>query len=103
MLIQIQVFLHKINADQKEIVFMWVPGHVGIRGNETADRAAKKAHDNKLTADLMPFSDLKPLTAKYVDQVWQKEWDETGSLSNKFHEILPKLPDKLLFFCVKCF
>ena len=25
LLIQIQEFLHKINADQKEIVFMWVP------------------------------------------------------------------------------
>ena len=24
----------------------------------------------------MPFSDLKPLTAKYIHQVWQKEWDE---------------------------
>ena len=34
----------------------------------------------------MPFSDLKPLTAKYVYQVWQKEWDETGLVSNKFHE-----------------
>ena len=33
LLIQIQEFLHKINADQKEIVFMWVPEHVGIRGN----------------------------------------------------------------------
>ena len=78
---------------------MWVPGHVGIRGNEAADRAAKEALDNKPTADLMPFSDLKPLTAKYVYQVWQREWDETGLVSNKFHEILPKLPDKLLFFC----
>ena len=27
--IQIQELLHKINADQKEIVFMWVPGHDG--------------------------------------------------------------------------
>ena len=28
LLIQIQEFLHKIDADQKEIVFMWVPGPV---------------------------------------------------------------------------
>ena len=30
LLIQIQEFLHKIDADQKKIVFMWVPGYVGI-------------------------------------------------------------------------
>ena len=80
---------------------MWVPGHVGIRGNEAAGRAAKKALDKKPTADLMPFSDLRPLTAKFVYQIWQKEWDETVLVSNilKFHEILPKLPDKLLSVC----
>ena len=30
LLIQIQELLHEMNANQKEIVFMWVPGHVGI-------------------------------------------------------------------------
>ena len=44
------------------------------------------------------FVDLKPLTAKYVYQIWQKGWDETVLVSNKFHEILLKLPDKLLYF-----
>ena len=48
----------------------------------------------------MPFSDLKPLTAKYVYQVWQEEWDETGLVSKKVHEIPPKLRDKLLSFFV---
>ena len=52
-----------------------------------------------LTAGVVPFSDLKPLTTKYVCEVWQKEWDEAGLVSNKFHEILPKLSDKLLSFC----
>ena len=55
--------LHKIEVDQKEVVFMWVPGHVGICGSEVADWAAKEALEKEPTYDLMPVSDLKPLTA----------------------------------------
>ena len=64
-----QDLLHEIDVDQKKIVFMWVPGHVVIRGNKAADRAAKEALDKKQTDDLTPFSDLKPLAAKYIYQI----------------------------------
>ena len=52
LLIQIQDMLHTI-------VFMWIPGHMGICGNEAADRAATEALEKKPIDDLMPFSDLK--------------------------------------------
>ena len=87
--------IHKIDIDQKEVVFMWAPGHAGIRGNEAVDRTAEEALEKEPTDDLMPFSDLKPLTAKYVHQVWQKEWDEAVTVSNKLHDSLPKLSGKL--------
>ena len=75
LLIQIQELLHKINADKKETIFMSVPGHIGIRGNEADDRSAKEALNTEPTAGLVPFSDLTPLTSKYVSEVWQEEWD----------------------------
>ena len=60
---------------------MWVAGDIGIRGNEAADRAAKEALEKEPTDDLMPFSDLKPLNAKSIHQVWQKEWDDAQQKS----------------------
>ena len=58
---------------------------------KVVDRTAKEALDKEPTDDLKSFSDLKPLPAKYIHQVWQKEWNEAVLESNKLHEILPKL------------
>ena len=33
----------------------------------------------------MPFSDLKSLTANFIHQVWQKEWDGAVIVANKLH------------------
>ena len=63
-------------VEGKETVFIWVPGHVGIRGNSAADSAAKDALDGDISVELIPFSDLKPRTNKYILELWQSEWDE---------------------------
>ena len=70
------------------ILFHWYSGsktHV-----HCCDRSAKETVNKENVDDLMPFSDRKPLTAKYMHQVRQKEWDESVKVSNKLHEIFTK-------------
>ena len=40
-LVQILELYMKLTRDGKKIVFIWVPGHVDIRGNSAADSAAR--------------------------------------------------------------
>ena len=39
----------------KTVLFCWVPSHVGIRGNELADAAAKAALNEELTIMTLPW------------------------------------------------
>ena len=64
-LVQILELYTEMTREGREIVFIWVPGHVGIRGNSAADSAAKDALDGDISVELIPFSDLKPHTNIY--------------------------------------
>ena len=48
-----------MTKDGRDIVFIWVPGHVGIRRNSAADSVAKDALVGDISVELSPFSDLK--------------------------------------------
>ena len=75
-IVQILDLYPEMTRDGREIVFIWVPSHVGIRGNSAADSAAKDVLDGDILGDLIPFSDLKSRTNKYILELWQSEWDE---------------------------
>ena len=84
-----------MTREGREIVFIWVPGHVGIRGNSAADSAAKDALDGDISVELIPFSDLKFRTNKYILELWQSEWDEFPE--SKLYKIFPVLKE-----CIVC-
>ena len=60
--------LDKINTLSKSnsIIFTWIPSHIGIQGNERADRAAKKALQTRIFNTKIPYTDLKPLINKFI-------------------------------------
>ena len=70
-LVQILDLYTEMTRDGKEIVFIWVPSHVGIRGNSATDSAAKDALDGDISVKLIPFSDLKSCTNKYILELLQ--------------------------------
>ena len=84
-----------MTRDGREFVFIWVPSHFGMRGNSAADSAAKDALHGDILVGLIPFSDLKSRTNKYILELWQSEWDEFPE--NKLHKIFPVLKE-----CIVC-
>ena len=69
----------------KDIIFCWVPSHVGIRVNEKADSAAKSALDVPRDKVGVPYTDFKYLIAQYIFSTWQDDWN--GAVVNKLHSV----------------
>ena len=69
----------------KQIIFCWLPSHVGIRGNEKADKAAKSALSLEPSNLKLPYTDFKPAINKYLLNKWQLVWNT--AVDNKLHSI----------------
>ena len=74
----------------KHVKFCWIPSHVGIRGNELADAAARRAASASCTRRFpLPARDLNPAIGSFVQSQWQRAWDEQPN--NKLRAIKPQL------------
>ena len=91
---QIHELCSQLIQAEREIVFLWVPAHVDMRGNSAADSATKDALDG----EIIPFFDLKPRLNNDNFELWQREWDEYPQ--NRLHKILTTLPGRLPSCCL---
>mgnify|MGYP003332893638 CR=1 FL=1 len=73
----------------KTFVFCWIPGHMGIQGNERADRSAKSALQLPVSPVKIPYTDFKSEVQKYTRTTWQSQWDT--SQQSKLYCIKPVL------------
>ena len=88
---QIQKLLEKHHdlSEFNEIVYCWIPSHIGIAGNESVYQKAKDSLNLHPTNFSIPYANFKSFINRYILDKWQILWN--NSVGNKLFEIKPVL------------
>jgi len=73
----------------KTVILCWIPGLVGIPGNERADRVAKAALSLPISPIKVSVMHFLPRAKLFMRKEWQEIWNCCDG--NKLHAINPKV------------
>ena len=95
-LTEIQSVLVRLGSLGRSVHLCWVPSHVGVLGNEEADRLAGIAARSPVIVQnpKVPHKDYYPSIRKRIYENWQDEWTHT-LMTNKlrsFRETIEEWP-----------
>ena len=78
-LTEIQSLLVRLGSLGRNIQFCWVPSHVGVIGNEEADRLAGMAARSPAIAEILqiPHKDFYPSIRNSIYENWLSQWSRT--------------------------
>lgn len=82
---KVQLLNKEIEAKGSSVIFMWIPSHIGIPGNEKADREAKNALQLNISEPELLFEEIKKIVKNAIWNQAQNEWHNTTN--NKLREI----------------
>lgn len=69
--------LFRIHNWNIEIIFLWVPAHRGVKGNEIADSLAKEAIKQENVMEiLLSRTEIKAMIKSKITNKWQDKWKQ---------------------------
>ena len=89
----IQAILLELHNSNKPIKLCWIPAHVGVAGNEEADKLAKAGTGkNLISYNAIPCSDIYPIIKSKIKRMWQEEWTRIPTV-NKLRRLKNSIMD----------
>lgn len=84
--------LHSMSVTEADVVLTWVPSHIGLEGNELADKLANiGANRPNVDHDIgLEIREEYSNVERYVERLWQAEW-ENGTTGAFFRRIEPNV------------
>ncbi|XP_067676368.1 uncharacterized protein [Haliotis asinina] len=93
---EILVLIQKLRQEnEKEVTLCWIPSHVGIPGNERADKLARQALELNVSLE-HPYSksEIRSMIQNSITSKWQRLWD-TSDKGRWLHQLRPSVKGKL--------
>ena len=95
LILEIKYLLANIRNLGIIVQFCWVPAHIGIKGNEMADKIAKKALEKEHIDIKVPLGkgEAKSIIKNETMQKWQDEW-ESDPKARQYHKVQSQVGGK---------